>query len=642
MRVATDSWKATGDALHSMGFEYFCFLSAIDWMPSPYGRGEDDPTEPPPERSTEIRQGVTGGETRFQVFARVTDIHRHVGVTIKVDVPDDTMAIESWFTVYAGANWHERETHEMFGIGFTGHPDLRNMYLPTEFEGYPLRKDFPLLARMVKPWPGHRRRRADAGRGPAARGRGRRIREPGRRHARPGRRRARASHRPRTSPRRPPRRSARGRRRTRRRRPSRIRRARRSRTHDGTSTASPATQAVADRRSTGMTDLLSERQQLSYIASQAADARLNVELETEGMTLNIGPQHPATHGTLRIIVRLDGEQVVWAEPSCGYMHRGYEKLTEVRTYPQVTTLVNRIDWLGSFANEVPFILAAEKLMEIEAPPRAQHIRTILFELSRIANIVLFLGDLGVQLGAVTPAFFAFRDREHVLNLIETVTGGRFHPNFDRIGGLKDDLPKGFIDECRLVMRKIRTYCDEIEDLLIGGEIFQARTRGVGDHPTRGRPAVRAVRRQPARQRRRLGPAPRPGPADGVGQGRLEGLDPSGRRQLRPLLGPPAGDPRVDEDRRPAARRPAGRVDHGQGPAHHQGAGGRGLGLDREPARRDGLLHRQPRRPRPVPGEDPLGQLQQHLDRAVGAARRLRPGHHHDPGVALLHPGDIDR
>ncbi len=191
-----------------------------------------------------------------------------------------------------------------------------------------------------------------------------------------------------------------------------------------------------------MTDLLSERQQLSYIAGQAADARLNVELETEGMTLNIGPQHPATHGTLRIIVRLDGEQVVWAEPSSGYMHRGYEKLTEVRTYPQVTTLVNRIDWLGSFANEVPFILAAEKLMEIEAPPRAQYIRTILFELSRIANISLFLGDLGVQLGAVTPAFFAFRDREHVLNLIESVTGGRFHPNFDRIGGLKDDLPEG--------------------------------------------------------------------------------------------------------------------------------------------------------------------------------------------------------
>ena len=228
--------------------------------------------------------------------------------------------------------------------------------------------------------------------------------------------------------------------------------------------------------------VLGDRQQLSYIAAQAADARLNVELETEGMTLNIGPQHPATHGTLRIIARLDGEQVVWAEPSAGYMHRGYEKLTEVRTFPQVTALINRIDWLGSFANEVPFILGAERLMEIEAPPRAQHIRTILFELSRIANVSLFLGDLGVQLGAVTPVFFAFRDREYVLNLIESATGGRFHPNFDRIGGLKEDLPAGFIDETRNVMKKLRRFCDEIEDLLFGNEIFQSRTRGIGVIP----------------------------------------------------------------------------------------------------------------------------------------------------------------
>jgi NADH-quinone oxidoreductase subunit D len=228
--------------------------------------------------------------------------------------------------------------------------------------------------------------------------------------------------------------------------------------------------------------VVSERDQLRAVAATLSDSRVNVELETEGMTLNIGPQHPATHGTLRIIARLDGEQVVWADPSCGYMHRGYEKLTEVRTYPQVTTLVNRIDWLGSFANEVPFILAAEKLMEIEAPPRAQHIRTILHELSRIANVSLFLGDLGVQLGALTPVFYAFRDREYVLNLIEGVTGGRFHPNFDRIGGLKDDLPAGWIDECRSVMRKMRAFCDEIEELLFGNEIFETRTRGIGVIP----------------------------------------------------------------------------------------------------------------------------------------------------------------
>ena len=223
-------------------------------------------------------------------------------------------------------------------------------------------------------------------------------------------------------------------------------------------------------------------QQLSYIENQASDARVNIELETEGMTLNLGPQHPATHGTLRIIVRLDGEQVVSAEPVMGYMHRGYEKLTEVRTYPQVTTLVNRIDWLGSFANEVPFILAAERLMEVEAPARAQWIRTALFELSRIANVVLFLGDMAVQLGATTPVFYAFRDREFVLNQIESVTGGRFHPNFDRIGGIKDDLPKGWIQETKDVLVRINSFCEEMEDLVVGNEIFQTRTRGIGIIP----------------------------------------------------------------------------------------------------------------------------------------------------------------
>ncbi len=160
VRVAPESWRRAGESLRSHGFEYFCFLSAIDWMPSPYGRGEDDPTaeaSDDDDTSNEIRQGYTGGDTRFQMLARVTDIRRHVNVTLKADLPqsdDGRMSIASWIPVHAGANWHERETHEMFGIHFDGHPDLRNMYLPGDFEGYPLRKDFPLLARMVKPWPG--------------------------------------------------------------------------------------------------------------------------------------------------------------------------------------------------------------------------------------------------------------------------------------------------------------------------------------------------------------------------------------------------------------------------------------------------------------------------------------------------------
>ena len=221
-----------------------------------------------------------------------------------------------------------------------------------------------------------------------------------------------------------------------------------------------------------------DRQALRHLA----DAQVNVELDTGDMILNLGPQHPATHGTLRLVVRLDGERVVAADPVIGYMHRGYEKLTEFRTYPQITTLINRIDWLSSFANEVPFIDAAEQLMGIEAPPRAVYIRTILTELSRIATFVLFLGEMALQVGALTPAFYGFRDREHVLNLIEAATGGRFHPNFNRIGGLKDDLPWGWIADTRTAMAKIIEACDTFDDLVLGNEIFEARTQGIGIIP----------------------------------------------------------------------------------------------------------------------------------------------------------------
>jgi NADH-quinone oxidoreductase subunit C len=155
VRVSTASWRNSIQQLKDVhGFDYFCFLSAIDWLPSPFGRGEDDPSEPAPERDSTIRPGYTGGDTRMQLLVRIVNSETHLGINVKADVPNDSYTIESISSVFAGANWHEREAHEMFGIGFTGHPDLRNMYLPTDFEGFPMRKDFPLLARMVKPWPG--------------------------------------------------------------------------------------------------------------------------------------------------------------------------------------------------------------------------------------------------------------------------------------------------------------------------------------------------------------------------------------------------------------------------------------------------------------------------------------------------------
>jgi NADH-quinone oxidoreductase subunit C len=159
VRVATEAWLPAAQALAGLGFSYFCFLSAIDWLPSPFGRSLDSEADrvvegAPPRQSDPMVWGYTGGDTRFQALARLYSVERKLGVTLKADIPDDTISIDSWTGVYAGANWHEREMHEMYGITFVGHPSLRNLYLPSGFEGHPLRKDFPLLARIVKPWPG--------------------------------------------------------------------------------------------------------------------------------------------------------------------------------------------------------------------------------------------------------------------------------------------------------------------------------------------------------------------------------------------------------------------------------------------------------------------------------------------------------
>ena len=159
VRVATDSWDEAASVLRTkLGFHYFCYLSGIDWRPSPFGRYEDAEVDTPLadklNQPYELVTGLAGGDTRFQVIARVEDIQRHIGVTLKTDVPEDTLTVPTWVRTYLGADWHERETWEMFGIQFAGHPNLRHIYLPTDFEGHPLRKDFPLLARVVKPWPG--------------------------------------------------------------------------------------------------------------------------------------------------------------------------------------------------------------------------------------------------------------------------------------------------------------------------------------------------------------------------------------------------------------------------------------------------------------------------------------------------------
>jgi len=160
IRVSRDAWSETLAYLKNVqGYKWLDFLSAIDWLPSPFGRdmeaeqdwivhGRDEKDLP------EMQTGSAGGDTRFQIFARIMNIDTHMGITIKADLPDDDVSIDSVIPIFAGVEWHEREAWEMFGIHFNNHPDLRALYLPTGFEGNPLRKDFPLLARRVKPWPG--------------------------------------------------------------------------------------------------------------------------------------------------------------------------------------------------------------------------------------------------------------------------------------------------------------------------------------------------------------------------------------------------------------------------------------------------------------------------------------------------------
>ncbi|WP_327088798.1 NADH-quinone oxidoreductase subunit D [Nonomuraea sp. NBC_01738] len=203
------------------------------------------------------------------------------------------------------------------------------------------------------------------------------------------------------------------------------------------------------------------------------------ELATEDMVLNIGPQHPSTHGVLRLRLTLDGERISACEPIIGYMHRGAEKLFEVRDYRQIIMLANRHDWLSGFANELGVVLAAERMLGMEVPVRAVWARTLLAELNRVLNHLMFLGSYPLELGAITPLFYAFNERERIQAVMEEISGGRMHYMFNRVGGLKEELPYGWLDRVSETVAETRRRIPDIENLILHNEIFMARTKGVG-------------------------------------------------------------------------------------------------------------------------------------------------------------------
>jgi NADH-quinone oxidoreductase subunit D len=203
------------------------------------------------------------------------------------------------------------------------------------------------------------------------------------------------------------------------------------------------------------------------------------ELRTETMTVNMGPQHPSTHGVLRLVLELDGEQILSASPTIGYLHTGIEKTAEQKKWQQVIPLVERMDYLSAQSNSMAFCMSVERLLGVDVPQRVKDIRILLAELQRINSHLVWLGTHGMEVGAVSVMLYCFRERELLLNINEMIAGFRLFPSYIRVGGLREDLPRGFHDAVTAFLERMPGKLDEYEDLLTKNEIYLKRTQGVG-------------------------------------------------------------------------------------------------------------------------------------------------------------------
>ena len=293
-------------------------------------------------------------------------------------------------------------------------------------------------------------------------------------------------------------------------------------------------------------------------------------LDSTELVLNMGPQHPSTHGVLRVILKLDGEKVMGTECVIGYLHRGVEKIAENRTYTMFVPYVDRMDYVAAVSNGLGYVLAVEKLLNVEAPPRAQVVRVILTELNRIASHLVWLGTHALDLGAITPLFYVMREREDILNIFEDYCGARLTTHAFRIGGLQYEIYEGFEEQVKAFCDMFLPKVDEYEQLLTENRIWKERLHQ-RRHPERGGlQGLWGHRSDAARGGREVGPAA------GAALQRLRELrfrDPhkGERRYVRPVHRPDAGD--AAERAHPAAGRGAdsGRADHGQGAEGHQAA-----------------------------------------------------------------------
>jgi NADH-quinone oxidoreductase subunit C/D len=324
-------------------------------------------------------------ESLFTVVYQLLSFERNTFLRLKVPLNAVQSVTPSITCIWPSANWYEREVYDLFGIAFTGHPDLRRILMPKTWVGHPLQKCHPARATEMAPFQ------------------------------------------------------------------------------------------------------LPERKQVEEQAAmqfKPEEWGLDKSIGNEElMFLNLGPQHPGTHGILRLIVQLDGEDIVNIVPDIGFHHRGAEKMGERQSWHSYIPYTDRVEYLGGVMNNFPYVMAVEKLGGIVVPERAQMIRIMLSELFRISSHLVWYGTFAADLGMLTPVFFTFNDRERVFDIIEAICGARMHPSWFRIGGVMQDLPNGWEMLIQDFIDYFPKRLDEYDGMVMQNSIFKARTIGIGIYTT---------------------------------------------------------------------------------------------------------------------------------------------------------------
>ncbi|NKB99569.1 MAG: NADH-quinone oxidoreductase subunit C/D [Pseudomonadales bacterium] len=335
------------------------------------------------ERLREHRVGQPTAD--FTVFYHLISFSRNQDVRIKVALQEGDLSLPSAVSIWPNANWYEREVFDMFGIEFTGHPNLLRILTPPLWEGHPLRKEHPARATEMDPF------------------------------------------------------------------------------------------QMSDEFQTAQQDDLRFKPEEW---GMSLDAK-----HTDFMFLNLGPNHPSVHGVFRIALQLDGEVIVEAVPDIGYHHRASEKMAERQTWHTYIPYTDRIDYLGGVMNNLPYVMAVEKMAGIEVPDRAKVIRIMLAEFFRISSHLVFYGTFAQDVGQLSPVFYMFADRERLLTIIEAITGGRMHPAWFRIGGVAQDLPQGWDHMVRDFIDYMPKRLDHYQKMSMDNGILKQRSVGIGAYDT---------------------------------------------------------------------------------------------------------------------------------------------------------------